>query len=668
MFLLYLLKVSACVLGFYTLYLLAFRKFTFFGWNRGYLMASLVLSFLIPMIKLEETVVMPIQSQEPESEAFNGQYILPNQDFSAINQLPIQDISEPFDWQNALLFLYFLGVTLFLIKLIFSLYKVYQRSRNAIRLDKYSIIEGCNENASFFNVIFLNVEGLSTSEKEQIIAHEATHARLLHSIDILILAICKVVLWFNPVIYYFKKSLSQIHEYEVDTVMIRDFDSKNYAYLLLKLGTNPHISLLTNQFSTQPLKDRIQFLFSKRTKFMKKLFYVFILPLIGISVWAFAGKTVKVVYEDVKKIIKNEIRQLNDSTIIKTLKDSTQTNYTKSDTGLAQPNFKIDTLFRFYDGWRYIFNDDEFFIHESKRDENGELIYRVTINKPMILSNNNQGFAVNLTYKENEKPLYLIDNQIVSEEIVRNFTAEDMKKVFQMNGIDSSMDLVGRLGERARGYIGAICIWTEDLRNKQYKDVPQSDSIRTIISTHKLGKNPLVLINGIEYPASVLYRIDPRVHHSNSIYPPNSEIVIKKYGEKARDGVLVIDSSDDLFLKSDLAYQTVMENIRRELAAPAGHLVRIQQLNEDKTTYDKVIVRNQDGSVRGAIEIKTGGEVFYAIDGKQVSESDIRNYNGKLIGISCWEIKGDGAQKIGIEGKYGKVALNYLAGINVQTK
>ena len=48
----YLLKVNLAILICLALYRLAFRKFTFFQWNRFYLLGSVVLSLLLPLISL----------------------------------------------------------------------------------------------------------------------------------------------------------------------------------------------------------------------------------------------------------------------------------------------------------------------------------------------------------------------------------------------------------------------------------------------------------------------------------------------------------------------------------------------------------------------------------------------------------------------------------------
>jgi hypothetical protein len=63
--------------------------------------------------------------------------------------------------------------------------------------------------ASFFGLIFLNSQALTEEETQQVLLHERTHAQLFHSVDVLLAEFCKVILWFNPVVYLCKNRWSK---------------------------------------------------------------------------------------------------------------------------------------------------------------------------------------------------------------------------------------------------------------------------------------------------------------------------------------------------------------------------------------------------------------------------------------------------------------------------
>ncbi len=48
----YMLKVNLAIIAAFLLYRFAFRQLTFFRWNRFFLLGSVVLSFILPLLKL----------------------------------------------------------------------------------------------------------------------------------------------------------------------------------------------------------------------------------------------------------------------------------------------------------------------------------------------------------------------------------------------------------------------------------------------------------------------------------------------------------------------------------------------------------------------------------------------------------------------------------------
>jgi hypothetical protein len=127
----------------------------------------------------------------------------------------------------------------------------------------------------------------------------------------LFVEILKVIFWFNPILWLYQRSLSEVHEYEVDTQMIQTHNPQNYAQLLLKLATSNSQLATTHQFSRKPLTDRIHFLFTKQKSIpMKRLAYLSVLPILGAFFMAFSVEKVvdyQVVEESSKyfKIVRN---------------------------------------------------------------------------------------------------------------------------------------------------------------------------------------------------------------------------------------------------------------------------------------------------------------------------------------------------------------------------
>jgi N-acetylmuramoyl-L-alanine amidase len=84
------------------------------------------------------------------------------------------------------------------------------------------------------------------------------------------------------------KELQQVHEFEVDKYLANNYQSIDYANLLLKLSSPANSSSLINQFSAYGVKSRIRMLFKKHSPAGKKLRYVLVLPLLIILGYQFS--------------------------------------------------------------------------------------------------------------------------------------------------------------------------------------------------------------------------------------------------------------------------------------------------------------------------------------------------------------------------------------------
>lgn len=294
----YLLKVTACTVLFFGFYLLVLRKLTFFKINRFYLLATLLLSFIIPALQFEvKREITVVETEAPVN--------IP--EIEPLAQAPVQliqpivvkyqpEVMPKIDWMAVMYYVY--GTTASLLLLVclwrlFSLLKHTNRyTKNGDGLKLITKTEGFT-NCSFFNYVFINDEDLSTADLSILLKHEQVHARQYHSIDKIVLMVFKAVLWFNPVVYLYDKALEQIHEYEADEITSTDFGNQEYAKLLLKLAISKSDVPLIHNFVKSPIKDRIKMLFHSKSNNMKKLIYLLALPVAVGLFWLFA---VQVVY------------------------------------------------------------------------------------------------------------------------------------------------------------------------------------------------------------------------------------------------------------------------------------------------------------------------------------------------------------------------------------
>jgi BlaR1 peptidase M56 len=337
----YLLESTVCITIFYGLYYLIFRRLTFIRLNRIYLLSSLVVGLSLPLIsyQIKEVVKIPARI---ESEEMSSISLVTNSSTPSVSNTPIE---ETFNWNMILQGIYVLGILFMLIKLLIIIYKLLKINRISSGNDFIST-KSKYANSSFFNLIFIDDSNLSENEINQILEHEKWHIRLFHSYDLIFVEILKIVFWFNPILWLYQRSLSEVHEYEVDTRMIQTYNPQMYAHLLLKLA-NPTIQSTTHQFSRKPLTDRIHFLFTKQKSVpMKRLAYLSVLPILGAFFMAFSVEKV-IDYQEVEesskyfKIYKKTDALVNNEVLVKENKVVSNLIYGKNRVALTMNPTKI---------------------------------------------------------------------------------------------------------------------------------------------------------------------------------------------------------------------------------------------------------------------------------------------------------------------------------------
>ncbi|MEO3406640.1 M56/M15 family metallopeptidase [Mucilaginibacter sp. CAU 1740] len=283
----YLGAASACMAICYTLYILLFRRLTFFSVNRFYLLFTVVVSLIIPALhikvrenetikKINQTIAIS-HDKYPEAEHF----IADTQGQDNVN------------WYSVATSIYIVVCVIMLLKAAYLILKIVKQTRrHGERMgNNLVVLDQSKSNSSFFHVIFISNNNVDGQEMEQIIAHEKTHARLFHSADNLFIAVVKAIFWFNPVIYLIARALNEVHEFEVDNDLKQFFDPKKYASLLLRLSS-PAAMQMTNQFSAYSLKRRVAMLFKPNSPAFKLWAYLAIVPVLLLSGYYFSTEKV----------------------------------------------------------------------------------------------------------------------------------------------------------------------------------------------------------------------------------------------------------------------------------------------------------------------------------------------------------------------------------------
>lgn len=281
----YLLQVSGSLAIFCLFYYLLPGRLTFFTLNRFYLLGMLISSFIIPLL------IIPLHLPDHYTPIMQPATFIRSLEKSALVERHAQPEAQGINWVQMLIGVYIIVTAALFARMIIALLGLFinLKRRKINRIGRISILHGNKKlsNGSFLHYIFLNEEKLSDDEIRQVIAHEMLHIKLFHSADRILMKICRIVLWFNPVVYLYARAMEENHEFEVDHAMGGSVDKKEYAALLLHLcAASP--AMLYNSFSRLPLKRRIDMLFKQPSAKSGKLIYVLVAPVLAIGCLAFA--------------------------------------------------------------------------------------------------------------------------------------------------------------------------------------------------------------------------------------------------------------------------------------------------------------------------------------------------------------------------------------------
>ncbi|WP_188769015.1 M56 family metallopeptidase [Emticicia aquatilis] len=262
----YLVQVNLYLMLFYGFYRLLLSNETFYNLNRTYLVGSAVLSFGIPFWYSDYIQSFFITQQV--NEVFYT--VLSPAVFGAK-----ASAENPFTWFDLLKAFYGFCTIFLSIKLIFNFLQLKRILENSESYSKFGA------GFSFFNFVFVDKD---LQKHEVVMEHEYVHIKQLHSADVILFEVIAVLCWFNPVVYFYKKSVKHIHEFIADDIASRLEASKaDYAMLLFsqQFGLNPH--QLTNQFiDKSTLKRRIEMLNKPRSRKIALLKYGFTAPLFAL--------------------------------------------------------------------------------------------------------------------------------------------------------------------------------------------------------------------------------------------------------------------------------------------------------------------------------------------------------------------------------------------------
>ncbi len=272
----YIWKSSLSLIIFFGLYWFLLRKEKLFVFNRYFLVLSVVISLILPLISIPVNfrTLPELKDIIPAYDYLSPQLSTPEESYSQdINNNQQFVVNQPagINISKILTVLYLVVVIFLLIRFLRNIYLIYNRIKlsDEISIEGYRIIltDETSNPYCFFDSIFLSRDDYMNGRIDnELLEHEMEHARQSHTFDIIFIELVKVFYWFNPVNLLYEKAIRINHEYLADNgVISTDHDIKKYADILVRYITGMKNIPLTSGINHSFTKKRLLMMVKARS-------------------------------------------------------------------------------------------------------------------------------------------------------------------------------------------------------------------------------------------------------------------------------------------------------------------------------------------------------------------------------------------------------------------
>lgn len=296
-FVVYIIEWALCLSAFLLLYKMCFSGSTFHRFNRLFLLGSVVVSALLPLIHITTTEQMePIAEvcrlNTEQFEPLDTELAISNQFSPLSNQLPTLSFTLSTSQKIflALALAYLIYIVIQTIGWLRSFIKMmlFLRGKRSHRVGRWIRLVIHSEEYGPFS--WMNYIVISDKEngfgRRASMRHELSHIKLLHPLDLVFILLCTLV---NPVCWLIMKEIKVVHEYEADDEVINHYHivSRDYQRLLVLRTVGAEAYALACSFNLN-IKKRIVMMKKQQSHWWRMMWIAVTVPLVGIALTAFS--------------------------------------------------------------------------------------------------------------------------------------------------------------------------------------------------------------------------------------------------------------------------------------------------------------------------------------------------------------------------------------------
>ncbi len=278
---LYLIKVNLGLVLCWMLYWLAFRKLTFFQWNRFYLLGSVVLSLILPLFRLPWNMAMAAAA---EIGGIDWTYV----DHLVSSPVAFTPGAESWSPRSLILGVYLAAALVLLLRKGWRFSQFFKSLKPSRRIMKGRVkvflLDQQRGSFTLFRRIYLDRQAYEQGSR-LVLKHEMAHAIQLHSLDLLLMEFVTAILWFNPFAFVLLRHVRENHEYLADRHASGGRSSLVEYLQCLKAETSRYFAPVpASYFKSSTIKKRIIMLTNHSSDQRHRWRYLGIVPVVAVMV------------------------------------------------------------------------------------------------------------------------------------------------------------------------------------------------------------------------------------------------------------------------------------------------------------------------------------------------------------------------------------------------
>lgn len=636
-YLIYIGKSALAAGAFYLVYLLLFQNQKEFIFNRFYLLVSLVLSFIIPLITFTK-----IQF----TEAINTNS-LDNSAFLTYLPETTQKIGFTLQWIHYLIGIYLLGIAIFVLHLIIGHIKAlaivrYSRIKELFKTE-VNVTSKDVHPFSFFNKIVLSEKTLKNPSLEIIVSHENIHVKEKHTLDILIAEILFLFQWFNPFAWLIKDAIKNNLEYKTDHQIAKSYNQQDYQMAMVGLADKQGVAPFLTDLNGSQLKNRI-IMMKKKTEnkyaFLKQLL---VLPLLAILIMGLANREIKTkiiqpseqaeeTMEKTSTNIKNNHRIIHLVKSHNRIKGIVTDQYSGNPVPNANINLELIPVETTSDDKGYY----EVNFGRNEKTVAFEVSAKGYHSNVVVYYGTKEEINVILTPDDNKTTTTKFQNNIVVKETATNEKREPIygdlvaikgKPASTITDTNGTGIINAKLNNKNKR-LGSLKLKNTD--SLEFVEVKNVGSTVNIKGFNLEGKNtPMFVVNGVEVKNISSIPLDD----IKSITVLKDEFAIKDYGKKGKNGVVLISTKKPVNFGEKLIFIDDKEYSGEIKDIDPNNIESVSVLKGDSAT-NKYGSKGKNGVIlittKTAAAAKAIGNTQLIVDGKE--------YKGDINDISPSDI------------------------------